>query len=138
VKQNLEKNWQHKCIENLEGQNFGDPREAPTDVVKRCLELCKIPLDQFTVEDFRLMIGQGFSLRYLIPLAIEHLKKDIFLEGDLYPGDLLSNVLSVDTDFWKINNHLWNEINELINNRRNELTSNKISSISFDNFLNKK
>jgi len=117
----------------LEKQDFGNPNEAPTNMVKRCLELCKVPLNQFTVEDLRLMIGQDFSLRYLIPLATEHLKEDIFVEGDMYPGDLLKNVLSVDTNFWRNNKHLWTEINELIKSRRDELASVRISTTLFDN-----
>jgi len=128
----LENNWRHKSIENLEKQNFGNPSEAPTNMVKRCLELCKVPLDKFTIEDLRLMIGQNFSLRHLIPLAIEHLKTDIFVEGDLFPGDLLKNVLAVDTKFWNDNKQLWREINELIKTRRDELASNKFSTILFD------
>ena len=128
----LENNWRHKSIENLENQNFGNPGEAPTNIVKRCLELCKVPLDKFTIEDLRLMIGQGFSLRHLIPLAIEHLKTDIFVEGDLFPGDLLKNVLAVDTKFWNGNKQLWREITELIKNRRDELASNNFSTILFD------
>ncbi len=132
MKATLENNWRHKSIENLEKQNFGNPGEAPTNMVKRCLELCKVPLDKFTVEDLRLMIGQGFSLRHLIPLAIEHLKTDIFAEGDLFPGDLLKNVLLVDTKFWADNKQLWREINELIKNRRDELASYKFSTTSFD------
>jgi hypothetical protein len=59
------------------------------------------------------MVGQDFSLRYLIPLAIEHLKTDLFVEGDLFPGDLLKNVLSVDRQFWIKNNQLWTEINDI-------------------------
>lgn len=132
MKATLENNWRRKSIENLEKQNFGNPSEAPTNMVKRCLELCKVPLDKFTVEDLRLMIGQGFSLRHLIPLAIEHLKTDIFVEGDLFPGDLLKNVLAVDTNFWTDHKQLWREINELIKNRRDELASNKFSTTSFD------
>ena len=66
----LENNWRHKTIENLEKKNFGDPNNAPTNMVKRCLELCRLPLDNFTVEDLRLMIGQQFGLPYLIPLAL--------------------------------------------------------------------
>ena len=128
----MENNWRHKSIENLEKQNFGNPSEAPTNMVKRCLELCKVPLDKFTIEDLRLMIGQNFSLRHLIPLAIEHLKTDIFVEGDLFPGDLLKNVLAVDTKFWNDNKQLWREINELIKTRRDELASNKFSTILFD------
>ena len=112
--------------------------DAPTNMVKRCLELCKVPLDQFSFEDLRLMIGQDFSLRYLIPLAIEHLKRDIFVEGDLFPGDLLKNVLSVDTNFWINNKHLWTEVNDLIKNRRDELASNKIPTSTFDTAFDKK
>lgn len=131
MKATLENNWRQKSIENLEKQNFGNPSEAPTNMVKRCLELCKVPLDKFTVEDLRLMIGQGFSLQHLIPLAIEHLKTDIFVEGDLFPGDLLKNVLAVDTNFWIDHKQLWREINELIKNRRDELASNKFSTALF-------
>lgn len=134
----LENNWRHKSIENLEKQDFSNPIDAPTNMVKRCLELCKVPLDQFSVEDLRLMIGQDFSLRYLIPLAIEHLKTDIFVEGDLFPGDLLKNVLSVDTNFWINNKPLWTEVSDLIKNRRDELASNKIPMSTFDTAFDKK
>ena len=132
MKRALENNWRHKTIENLEKQDFGNPNEAPTNMVKRCLELCKVPLDQFTVEDLRLMIGQDFSLRYLIPLAIDHLKTDIFVEGNYFPGDLLKNVLSVDTKFWTNNKNLWSEINELIKNKRHELVLQKLPTELFD------
>ena len=138
MKDVLENNWRHKSIENLEKQDFGNPNDAPTNMVKRCLELCKVPLDRFSVEDLRLMIGQDFSLRYLIPVAIEHLKRDIFVEGDLFPGDLLKNVLSVDTNFWINNRHLWTEVNDLIKNRHDELASNKIPTSTFDIASDKK
>ena len=81
------------------------------------------------------MIGQDFSLRHLIPLAIEHLKEDILVDGDFYPGDLLKNVLSVRANFWKDNKHLWKEVSELIKNRGDELASNKIPTTSFDTAL---
>lgn len=122
-------------IENLEKKDFGNPNEAPTNMVKRCLELCKVPLDKFTVEDLRLMIGQDFSLQYLIPLAIEHLQKDIFAEGDYYPGDLLNNVLSVETKFWTANRDLWAVVNELIKSKREDIEESKISTTLFDSAI---
>ena len=128
----MEKNWRYMTIENFEKQDFGNPNEAPTNMVKRCLELCKVPLEKFTVEDLRLMIGQEFSLQYLIPLAIEHLQTDIFAEGDYYPGDLLNNVLSVDTKFWTANRDLWTKINELIKSKRNDIEESEISTTLFD------
>lgn len=132
----LENNWRQKSIENLEKQNFGNPTNAPTSMVQRCLELCKVPLDKFTVEDLRLMIGQGFSLRHLIPLAIEKIKDHLLVEGNLFPGDLLKNVLLVDAKFWTHHKQLWQEVNELIKNRRKELEANKLSTTAFDRALN--
>ncbi len=129
------KNWRRMTIENLEKQDFGNPNEAPTNMVKRCLELCRVPLDKFTVEELRLMIGQEFSLQYLIPLAIEHLQKDIFAEGDYYPGDLLNNVLAVDIKFWTANRNLWAAVNELIKNKRKDIEESKISTTLFDSYF---
>jgi hypothetical protein len=60
-------NWRNQTLQNLENRNFGDPTNAPTNMVKRCLELCTVPVGRFTVEDLRLMIGQQFELSYLIP-----------------------------------------------------------------------
>ncbi|HYF68440.1 MAG TPA: contact-dependent growth inhibition system immunity protein [Ohtaekwangia sp.] len=132
MKRILENNWRHKTIESLENRNFGNPSEAPTNMVKRCLELCKVPLNNFTVEDLRLMIEQDFSPRCLVPLAIEHLRTDVFAEGDFFPGDLLKTILLIDINFWKENKSLWIEIDDLIKNRRNELSSNKIPTTLFD------
>lgn len=128
----MESNWRYKTIEGLEKYDFGDPMEAPTNMVRRCLELCRIPLDEFTVEDLRLMIGQNFSFQYLVPLATEHLRKDIFAEGDLYPGDLLENVLKIDLEFWRDNKQMWGEIANLIKEKRSELSEQGISTIVFD------
>ena len=131
----LENSWRHKTIENLEKKNFGDPKNAPTNMVKRCLELCRLPLDEFTVEDLRLMIGQQFGLPYLIPLALEQLSNDLFIEGNFFPGDLLKNVLAIDEIFWKDNKHLWTQLNELIKDKRGELASNKIYTTFFETAL---
>ena len=133
----LENNWRQKSLENLEKRHFGDPHDASTPMVERCFILCKIPLEKFTVEDLRLMIGQNFSLQYLIPLALEHLRKDIFTEGDFFPGDLLKNVLAVDEKFWTENKILWDELNELIKNSRDKLDIEKISTTAFDSALKK-
>src|SRR5690606_41372062 len=131
----LENNWRYKSIQNLEKIDYGDPSVAPTNMVKRCLKLCRVPLDEFSVEALRLMIGQKFALRFLIPLAIEQLRKDIFCEGDCYSGDLLQAVLSIDPSFCNANQHYWKEINELIKDKRKEIEAEKISTSAFDNAL---
>ena len=47
------------------------------------------------------MIGQNIGLAYLIPLALEKLRKRPLAEGDYYPGDLLTNVLRANPIFWR-------------------------------------
>ena len=46
------------------------------------------------------MIGQGLSLCWLIPLAIDVLEAEPLAKGDSYPGDLLHAVLGVGQEFW--------------------------------------
>ena len=64
----LENNWRQKTLENLEKDFWGKP-DYDSHLVTRCHELTKLPLDNFTTEDLRIMIGQQISLDYLIPLA---------------------------------------------------------------------
>jgi hypothetical protein len=132
----LENNWMQKSLEDLEKNSYSDSTIAPTNLIKRCMELNKVPLNKFSVEDLRLMIGQEFGLSYLIPLALEYLKKDIFIEGDFFPGDLLKNVLTINITFWKENKNLWIELNDLIKERKDDLISYKIPTTSFDAAFN--
>jgi hypothetical protein len=81
------------------------------------------------------MIEQGFGLDYLIPLAIERLQDDLFAEGDLYPGDLLSSVLNIETNFWQQNQNYWLKVNELIANRTEQMMEMGISSAMFKNAI---
>jgi len=131
-----EKNWRTKTIQSLDKKDYGDPQHAPTPMVRRCLELCRTPLSEFTVEDVRLMIGQRFSLKYLVPLAIEHLNLDIMVEANYFPGDLLTNVLRIDKDFWRENELLWRQIFELLKDKRAELATHKIDTTTFDSVIN--
>jgi hypothetical protein len=55
-------------------------------------------LDDFTVEDLRIMIGQKkIGLVHLLRLAIKTLTIDPLAEGDYYPGDLLMNVIGAES-----------------------------------------
>lgn len=95
----LENNWRFKTLENLEKDADPEVRVNSHLVIKTSL-LRKIPLNEFSVEDLRIMIGQNFGLPYLISLTIEKLTEDVLAEGDLYPGDLLVAVTKIDTRFW--------------------------------------
>lgn len=132
----LENNWQSKSLDELE-KTFSASLHNASYLTARSIELRKVTLDKFSIEDLRLMIGQQIGLKYLIPLAIAQLNKNIFAEGDYYPGDLLKNVLAVDPVFWKNNHNLWLKVNDLIKERRKEFTTDKISTALFDTIKNK-
>ncbi|HKY41903.1 MAG TPA: contact-dependent growth inhibition system immunity protein [Pyrinomonadaceae bacterium] len=89
-----------KTLEELDGEDWGAP-EYPSRLVTNCHRLRRVPLKDFVIEDLRLMIGQQFSLEYLVPVALDRLEDDPFAEGDFYPGDLLNNVLGVSCAFWE-------------------------------------
>lgn len=131
----LKSDWRHKSLETLEQQDWGDPASAPTNLVKRCIELSKVPVETFTLGDLRLMIGQQFGLPYLVPIALEKLQDDLFVETDYYEGDLLSNILNVDTEFWRDNRNYWAQLNQLIRDKRQELTDRRISTAKFDSLI---
>jgi hypothetical protein len=133
-------NWRQKSFEILLNQNWGDSSNAPTNLVKRCIELSKVPVDNFTLEDLRVMIGQQFGLQYLIPLAIEKLQDNIFVDTELYEGDLLENVLKIDTSYWNNNENYWTQLNDLIKDKLQDLKELGIDTTKFDNsqFVKKK
>jgi hypothetical protein len=70
-------------------------------LLARCEGLQDIPLQDYSIEDLRLLVGQQLGLRWLIPLALAHLTHNLFSEGDYYAGDLLASVLRLGTDYWR-------------------------------------
>jgi hypothetical protein len=89
-------------IEDLEDDRWGEP-DYSSHVVGECHRLRKVRLRLFTIENLRIMLGQNIGSRYLVPIALEHLEVEPFVEGDFYPGDLLCNVLSLPRSFWADN-----------------------------------
>ena len=69
-------------------------------LIIRCTDLRKKKLSDFSTEDLRVMIGQNQGLKYLIPIAIDFLSKDLMAAGDYYEGDLLISVLRSDSSYW--------------------------------------
>ncbi len=132
----FENNWRQKTLENLE-KDYWDNPDYDSHLVRRCHELRKLTLDNFTTEDLRIMIGQQISLDYLIPLALEVLTVDLFAEGDFFEGDLLKNVLSIKTDFWDSNKNYWLTLDNLIQDRRSEINAHKFDTTNFDKSIHR-
>jgi hypothetical protein len=95
-------------LAQLEKDDWGEP---PYDsfLVTECHRLRNVSLRDLTVENLRILIGQSISLEYTVPLALEQLSRDPMASGDLYPGDLLKAVSSIEDDFWARHSSLMEE-----------------------------
>lgn len=130
----LESNWQFKTLENLlarRGERFPNRKRRPdpdfhSHVVRRTNELHKVPLNEFSVEDMRIMIGQNFGLPYLVPLAIAKLRENALAEGDFYPGDLLVAITSIDPQFWVDNPNYERDVKEIVADNRALIVENRV------------
>lgn len=82
-------------IEEYENDYWKDI-DYPTALVKRVYEIRKKPLVDLTESDLRIAVIQNVGLELVVPLVLETLKKDILIEADYYPGDLLLALLELD------------------------------------------
>jgi len=78
-------------IEQLENDDWGEPN-FPSHLVTECHRLRRKPIDDFTVEELRIMIGQNIGVRYLLPRAIDILRDTPLAAGDFFEGDLLLSI----------------------------------------------
>ncbi|WP_203700691.1 contact-dependent growth inhibition system immunity protein [Asanoa iriomotensis] len=88
-------------VEEFERVRQADPGPDASYLVRRCTELGRKPVDQFTTEDLRVMLGQRIGVPILLPIAVAVLLDDPLAEGDYFPGDLLHNVLRLDAEDWR-------------------------------------
>ena len=47
------------------------------------------------------MIGQKIGTQHLLPYALDRLEQNPLAEGDCYPGDLLSSILRLPSEYWE-------------------------------------
>lgn len=108
-------------LEQLENEFWGKAPQGASRLIAKCHELRGKKVGDFETEDFRLLIGQNLGLPFLVPLSIEILRKNAFVEGDYYEGDLLHNILKSKGEFWKDNPDLKREVVEIFENNRMRL-----------------
>jgi CDI immunity proteins len=75
-------------LEQLEDDVWPEPK-APTRLLATCHRLRKKEIAKFSIEDMRILVGQGIGLAHLVPLVLAMLERDSLAAGDFYPGDLL-------------------------------------------------
>jgi len=106
-------------------------------LVKTCHKLRKKPLKDLEIEDLRALISQNIGLKFLIPLALEKLSKDILSEGDYYKGDLLKAVLTSETKFWTLEPKLNDKLIALISENEQLLNENAPELLRSPSIVNK-
>ena len=110
-----------KSLEQLEGRAWGPP-EYDSYLVLECHRLYRLPLCEFTMADYRRMIGQSICLEYLAPLALHYLQEEPFLEAELYEGDLLCALLTSEKEFWHSHRELNSAVEKLAADAESRLT----------------
>jgi hypothetical protein len=111
-----------KSLQELEQDDWGEPTYRSSLVIT-CHRLRRKPLNQFTVEDLRIMIGQQISLPILVPIAVERLEVEPLAEGRYYPGDLLAMVLKIDETFWTNHPDSFQRVCRVVGQVKNALPS---------------
>lgn len=125
----------NKSLEQVENEFWKDV-VFPTELVKRCYKLRKKKIKDLSISEVRLLITQNLGVSTLMPIALDFLRKDILVEGEFYPGDLLDSVISLKCDYWKKNRSQWDEAREIISSkvdfiRRSNLIGSEIRSDIF-------
>lgn len=110
----LENNWRQKSIENLEKDFWGKAPKNATPLVEKVHRLRTIQIEKLEPKDVRLLIGQRVGLKVLIPIALDILRHDLFVETDFYNGDLLQTMMQVDNEFWIHNKDLKVQLDDLL------------------------
>ena len=88
-----------QTLDELEGVEWGPPT-YDSGLVTNVHRLRRVPLNQFRLEDLRLMIGQQVGVDYLVPRALDHLEAHPLASGDMYPGDVLAAVARLPDGYW--------------------------------------
>ena len=104
-----------KSIEQLERNIWSEP-DVKTSLIVKCHQLRKIPIKDLSIEDLRILIGQQIGLKFILPVALEIVEENPFVGGDMYAGDLLFAIGSIDKEFWESDEDLNNRLVEIKDN----------------------
>lgn len=123
-----------KSLEQLENDYWEDI-EFPTGLVERCHLYRKIPINNLTPGQIRTLISQQIGLKFLMPLALEILRKDVLIDAELYEGDLLEAVVRVDKSFWEQYPAIRAEVFQLIEAKKQLLAPDQSEDAKYFNKL---
>ena len=117
----------NRSISELEGWKWKSaiPGEDDSYVTQRFYELHNRPVSELDLSDIRFLIGQNSGLKYLVPLAIEKLKENLFVEVEYYPGDLFCSLLLINNEpnYWSEHSFYRQELITLYENQKKAISS---------------
>ncbi|WP_121356793.1 contact-dependent growth inhibition system immunity protein [Flavisolibacter nicotianae] len=108
----------NRSLEELENDFWNVPSEFPTKLVESVFLLRRKPIYNLDANEIRILLSQNVGLKYIVPLAISLLNRNVYEEALYYPGDLLLTLLKVEESFWLKNIQQKNELIKLINKKR--------------------
>jgi hypothetical protein len=114
-----------KTLKDLIGRwEMEVPKEGYSSSIQlRSYRLFHLPIVDFSDDDIRFMIIQGFGIDYLVPIAMERLSGDLLLETCYYEGDLLKAVLTIPYKYWELNTDRQKEMAQLLNTNQQRIKS---------------
>ena len=112
-----------KSIEELENDIWNKPESFQTKMIENCHKLRKKQISNLTNEELRLSINQQVGIQYTIPIAVQKLIQNKFIECDFYPGDLLQATFRKLDEDWKDAEFLKDEITFIIRHNFKEIGS---------------
>jgi hypothetical protein len=89
-------------IQDLEASDWGEPEADATEMVRRCYTLRRKPLQDLAPNEVGLAVRQKIGIPYILDFAVGIVRDEPLLEGDHYPGDILSALLQVADEDWSL------------------------------------
>ena len=96
----MENKINSKTLREVLFKNRKTQIEFNSTLVLKIEKILDKKISDLTESDIRLLVNQSFGLQYIVPMAIDLLEKDLFIECDYYEGDLLLNLLNIDNTYW--------------------------------------
>jgi hypothetical protein len=84
-----------KSLQALTGRSLPDYPYDETTLVRRAKAAWTTPLEALSCEQLRLLVGQGFGLEWLGPIACQVVQLHPNMEVSFYAGDLANAILRV-------------------------------------------
>lgn len=109
VKEDPEEINTHRCLLELDPQTW-DPANLSDETAYIAQRLASKPVRRLTAAELRELIARDLSLPITVPLAMERIAEDPFLQAQRHPGDLITTIMESSARFWRAREDLWLEM----------------------------